>query len=176
MEYITLIFIAPKQDIVVDSLIALSAKHNCRVQESRLSLIGEDFSGVMRIAGNWSDIAKLEKTLAKVKSDAVFLLESRRSVADTPSETAFLPYLVQVVALDTPPLVNEISYFFSAQNIKIIDLQTDPFQTSHSNTMMLTLSMRINIPADINIADLRERFMVLCDELNVDGIMEPEKR
>lgn len=176
MEHLTLTFTAPEQDIVIDSIIALTSKHNCHIQESRACLLGPDFSGIMRIAGNWNDIAKLEKALTDLTSSAEMLLALKRSNSDTPPETPFLPYLVQVIALDTPNLVNEVSYFFSGQKIQIIDLQTDPFQTSHSNTAMLTLSMRINIPADINIADLRERFMVLCDELNVDGIMEPEKR
>lgn len=177
MEYITLTLIAPEQDIVINKVIALLSKYNCHMQESRCCFLGTDFSGVIRIAGNWSDIAKLEKALSTLSTTSKeMLLIFKRGGADDPSTSPLLPYLVQVVGLDTPPLVNEITYFFAHQSIQIIDLQTDPFQTSHSNTTMITVSMRINIPANINISDLRERFMVLCDELNIDGILEPEKR
>lgn len=177
MEYLTLTFITNHQDVVTNDLIALIAKHNCRMQESRLSLLGSDISGIMRIVGNWNDISRLEEGLTALKSDTSIglLLEFKRSDALN-TNAQFLPYLVQVIALDTATLVNEISYFFVAQNIQIIDLQTEPFQTTHSKTTMIALSMRINIPAEINIADLRERFMMLCDELNVDGVIEPEKR
>jgi glycine cleavage system transcriptional repressor len=177
MEYITLTLIASEQNIVVDQVIALLSKHNCRIQESRCCFLGTDFSGLMRVAGNWSDIAKLEKALHILQSTPnEMLLTFKRGSADDPSTSPLLPYLVQVIGLDTSPLVNEITYFFTKQSIHLIDLQTDPFQTSHSNTTMITVSMRINIPAEINIADLRERFMVLCDDINVDGILEPEKR
>ncbi|MDF3055620.1 MAG: gcvR [Gammaproteobacteria bacterium] len=177
MEYLTLTLIASEQDIVINEVIALSSKHNCRIQESRSCFLGADFSSLMRIAGNWSDIAKLEKALGVLASTSENLsLIFKRSSADNPSDSPLLPYLVQAIGLDTPPLVNEVAYFFANQSIQIIDLQTDPFQTSHSNTNMTTISMRVNVPASISIADLRERFMVLCDELNIDGILEPEKR
>lgn len=177
MEYLTLTFIAPGQDVIIDQLIAFSAKHNCRIQESRVSFLGIDFVGFIWIAGNWKDIAKLEKALSTLTIENVSLTVKRGGAqgpaADAPPN---LPYLVQVVGLDTANLVNEVVYFFSVQHIQIIDLQTDPFQTNHSNANMLSISMRLNVPADISISDLRERFMGLCDELNVDGMIEPEKR
>ena len=87
-----------------------------------------------------------------------------------------LPYLIQVIALDNPGLIYDISSFFLKQNILINDIQTNPYVSHHSDTQMVSLLMSVSIPADINLSDVRERFMLLCDELNVDGILEPEKR
>jgi glycine cleavage system transcriptional repressor len=178
MEYLTISFIAKNQNTVINQLIYLTAKNNCHIEESRFALLGNDFAGIMRASGNWDAIAKLETAIAnltdkKDKSDIVLELKRNESFK---AGGDYLPYLAQVVALNTVGLVHEISEFFTNQSIQIIDLQTDPFKASHSNTAMMTLSTRINIPPNINIADLRERFMMLCDELNVDGIMEPEKR
>ncbi len=175
MEYLTLTFVASDPSSAIQNLIYLAAKHQCHIEESRMATLGNDFAGVLRIAGNWNNIAKMETALKDTSNDTSLQVQFKRS---QPLKLAgnFLPYLSQVVALDTPGLVYEISHFFSNQNIYILDLQTEPFQTSNSDTMMLTLSLRINIPAESNISDLRERFMILCDELNVDGIIEPEKR
>ncbi len=175
MEHLNITFSAPNQQSVIKQLIYLVAKNQCHIEESRLALLGEQFSGLLRIAGNWNSIAKLEAALGNIPPEDAIQLEVRRS-EPVQFEGKFLPYLAQVIALDTPSLVYEITHFFVDQNIQIIDLQTDPFRTSHSETMMITLSMRINVPVSINIADLREQFMILCDELNVDGILEPEKR
>ena len=72
-------------------------------------------------------------------------------------------------------LIQDITIFFNAQAIQIIDLQTDGFKSVYSDTKLLNLFMRIHIPTTLNIADVRERFMLLCEDLNVDGILEPEK-
>jgi glycine cleavage system transcriptional repressor len=175
MEHLNLTFTAPNQQFVIRQLIYLVAKHQCHIEESRMVFLGHDFAGLLRIAGNWSAIAKLEAALTNLPGEEGCQIQLKRSDA-VKFEGKFLPYLAQVVALDTPSLVYEITHFFSNQNVQIIDLQTDPFKTTHSETMMITLSMRINIPTNVNIADLREQFMILCDEINVDGILEPEKR
>lgn len=175
MEYLNIAFISADQYSVINDLIQLTAKHHCHVEESRITVLGSDFAGILRVGGNWNAIAKIEAALTKLKNKATFLLEVKR--CDPWKLTGdHLPYLAQVVGLNTPGLIPAIARFYSDQQIQLIDLQTDPFKTSHSETTMITLSMRINIPAEINIADLRERFMILCDELNIDGIIEPEKR
>ncbi|HVV68948.1 MAG TPA: ACT domain-containing protein [Gammaproteobacteria bacterium] len=175
MEHLNITFSAPNQQLVIKQLVYLIAKNQCHIEESRFAFLGGEFAGVLRIAGNWNSIAKLEAALNNISPEHLIKIEVKRSET-AKIEGKFLPYMAQVIALDTPSLVYEITHFFSDQSIQIIDLQTDPFKTNHANTMMLTLSMRINVPAHINIADLREQFMVLCDELNVDGILEPEKR
>ncbi len=175
MEYLNIAFIAPNQQVVVDDLIQIISKNNCHLEESRLSVLGDNFAGILRIAGNWNGIAKTEEAIASLKNQGTVLLEVKRS-EPLHLEGEYLPYMTQVVGLDTPGMVFSITQFFAQQQIQLIDVQIDPFQTSHSDTSMITVSLRIGIPADINIADLRERFMILCDELNIDGIMEPEKR
>ena len=39
----------------------------------------------------------------------------------------------------------------------------------------ITLHMSLAIPASTHIATLREDFMILCDELNLDAVLEPIK-
>src|SRR5690606_34003637 len=87
-----------------------------------------------------------------------------------------LPYLVQVIGLDSPGLIYEVMHFFVTQDIVVNDLQSNPFTANYTKTTMMTIIISINIPAELSITDLRERFMILCDDLNVDGILEPEKR
>ena len=40
---------------------------------------------------------------------------------------------------------------------------------------MVSLHMSLAIPASTHIATLREDFMILCDELNLDAVLEPIK-
>ena len=40
---------------------------------------------------------------------------------------------------------------------------------------MFSVRMNIGIPADIQIAVLRDEFMDFCDSLNIDAVLEPFK-
>lgn len=175
MEHITIAFIARNQNTAIEQLVHLTAKTQCYIEESRFTILGSEFAGILQVAGNWNAIAKFETALTNIKNDQTLTIDHKRTKIIR-LEGDFLPYMAQVVALDTPDLVYEITSFFNAQDIHIIDLQTDPFKTAHTDTTMLTLSLRLNVPAQLSISDLRERFMILCDDLNVDGIVEPEKR
>lgn len=177
MEHLTLSFIAEDYKIAISEILFAAYKHKCHVQESRLTTLGMNFFGIMHLSGNWSHIAKLEQALSAYTqgSNPALNIQIKRNKS-LKLTGDFLPYIAQVIALDTPGLVYQIAHFFSQQDIYIIDLQSDPFKTSHTETMMLTMVLRLNIPAATNISNLRENFMILCDELNIDGIIEPEKR
>lgn len=175
MEHLTITYIAANAAAMVNDVLYLAAKHQCHIEESRMTMTGSDVAGVMRFTGQWHNIATLEEALTALQREQTLPLQFKRTQPLTLTGD-FLPYMAQVIALDTPGLIYEISAFFTTQHIHIIDLQTDPFKTMHSETMMLTAGLRLNIPAQINISELRERFMVLCEELNIDGILEPEKR
>ncbi len=40
---------------------------------------------------------------------------------------------------------------------------------------MFSVQMMVHVPAKVNIAALREEFMDVCDQLNLDAILEPVK-
>ncbi len=80
-----------------------------------------------------------------------------------------IPYSVEVAAIDHPGIVNNISRFFSSRNINIVNLQTERYAAPHTGSPMFALHMTIGISADTNIAQLRDAFMQVCDELNLDA-------
>lgn len=174
MENLTLTFLAPNAKVLADELVYLAAKNECYIEESRLMALGGELGGMMHIAGSWNAIAKMEDALLVLEKKPELWLKFKRSVPLT-LESDHLPYLIQIMGINKPTVINEVLHFFIEQQIQLTDLQTDSFKTQYAETKMLTLVMRIQIPASINIADLRERFMLLCEELNIDGILEPEK-
>ncbi len=111
------------------------------------------------------------KELAQKLGLAITLRRTNRPA----SQVSLVPYDVHVVSLDNPGIVCEIADFFSSQAINIISLATDTYAAPHTGAPMVRLFMTISIPKDIHIADLREQFLLFCDDLNLDAIMEPAK-
>lgn len=151
----------------------LAAKQECQILMSRMDTIGKDCAITLHIQGNWSAIAKLESAIQGLSRSLNIEMIYKR--LQTEKDTRhLLPYTVQISSLDQPELVYEISEFFATQEIYISDCRTFTYMRNH--TPLFSLDMSVYIPAEINVADIREQFLLFCDELNLDGVLEPERK
>ena len=86
-----------------------------------------------------------------------------------------MPYAVDVIALDQQGIVYHLADFFSSRDIEIADVATRRYAAAHTGAPMFAVQMAVNIPARLNLAQLREEFLELGDRLNLDAILEPVK-
>ncbi len=146
----------------------------CSILESRIMVLGKECSAILMVHGNWNTLAKLETQLAKLEQSLNLTIASKRT-EDNNDKGDALPYGIEVVAMDQPGIVHSLADFFSSRRVNIEDLATHSYQATHTNTLMFSVNVTISIPANMPIALFREEFMDLCDELNLDAIMEPVK-
>ena len=144
------------------------------IVESHMTAMGSEFAMLVLVSGNWHSIAKLEGELPKLGEKLKITVEIHRTENRSTSDD-LLPYAIDVICLDQPGIVANLSSFFSTREIEISEFNTTSYAAAHTGTPMFSVQMVINIPATTQIAELREEFMEFCDELNVDAIMEPHK-
>ena len=89
------------------------------------------------------------------------------------SQPDLLSYHIEVLSIDHSGIIHRLADFFSNRKINIENLTTDTYHAAHTGTPMFSLHMTVNIPGDYSLAQLREQFLDFCDDLNLDGIMEP---
>lgn len=159
---------------LVASLTDAITQHQCSICESRMSLLGGEFAIIMLIEGQWNNIAKLEQTLPSLQESLNLTLQVKHTEFRSNSEKA-IPYLIEVLALDNPGIVHQVTEFFCNRKINIHDLQTESFNAAHTGTKMFALTMTIEIPIEMHIPGLREDFLEFSDELNLDSMIEPFK-
>ena len=145
------------------------------IKESRMTAMGTDFGVLLLVAGNWHTISRLERDLAKFGSGDGIEMQFRRTESRRMGKE-LLPYAVDVVGLDQPGIVHNLSRFFSSRNVEIGEVASRTYPAAHTGAPMFSVQMYINIPSVVHIAGLREEFMEFCDQLNVDAIMEPVKQ
>lgn len=159
---------------IVEEMSRVILDSGCNIEDSRMTVLGGEFAVLMLVSGNWNAIAKLEGMMPSLQDKLDLTVISKRTKPRA-TEGNLLPYAVEVVTMDHPGIVHEIANFFSTRNINIEDLYTDSYRAAHTGTPMFSLSMRVNIPAEISISGLREEFMDFCDEMNLDAVIEPVK-
>lgn len=174
MEYLLITAIAPNKPIIISELAMLAAKNECNIENTRITAMGSEIAIVLMVSGNWNTIAKLEANLAALEKEyGTPIVVKRTKLYIAPED--LLPYVLEIVGLDQPGIVYQITNFLVQQNIHMRDVATETYTTNFTGTAMCSLSIRLGVPADLSIADFREQLALLCDDLNLDGILEPQR-
>ncbi len=146
----------------------------CNITDSRMTVLGGEFAVIMLLGGTWDAIVKLENSLPRLEKKLDLIIVSKRTENRSITKNQ-LSYIVEVVSMDHPGIVHDIAKFMSDYQINIEDLSTSSYAAPHTGTQMFSMNMTISIPADLSIAKLRNEFMDMCDDLNLDAVMGPLK-
>ncbi len=144
------------------------------IEESRMTVLGNEFAMLLLISGNWHTLAKLESELDKLSRNHALTVTVRKT-GERHDKKDCIPYGVDVVALDQPGIVFNLANFFTSRNIDIAEIATRRYAAAHTGAPMFSAQMTVNVPATVHLAQLRDEFLELCDQLNLDSILEPVK-
>jgi len=144
------------------------------IEESRMAALGAEFAVLLLISGNWHTLTKLEKALEDL-TEKDGLTITIKNTGERGDQDNCIPYGVDVVCLDQPGIVFHLSEFFAARDIEIADLATRRYAAAHTGAPMFSVQMTVNVPGTAPIAQLRDEFLDLCEQLNLDSILEPVK-
>ena len=144
------------------------------IEESRMTSLGAEFAVLMLISGNWHTPAKLEKALDTLGKTHNLIINIKKTGARDDQDDC-IPYGVDVICLDQPGIVFHLSEFFASRGIEICDLATRRYAAPHTGAPMFSVQMTISIPSSLQISRLRDEFHDLCEQLNLDSILEPVK-
>ena len=144
------------------------------IEESRMTTLGSEFAMLMLVSGNWHTLGKLERELEKLGDNSNLTFAIRKTDERTAKEDR-MPYAVDVVSLDHEGIVFGLANFFASHDVEIADVATRRYSAAHTGAAMFAVQMAVNIPSSVQIAQLRDEFLELCDRLNLDAILEPVK-
>ena len=139
-----------------------------------MTTLGSEFAMLMLVSGNWHTLTKLERDLEKL-GEGDNLTFAIRKTAERETKVDRMPYAVDVVSLDQEGIVFGLANFFASHDIEIADVATRSYAAAHTGAPMFAVQMAVNIPSAVQIAQLRDEFLELCDRLNLDAILEPVK-
>lgn len=157
---------------LVDRLSEWVLENDCNIEDSRMVVLGGEFAVLLLISGNWNIIAKLEDQAASMQDKLGMQITVKRTESKSRPGN-YLPYAVDVIALDHPGIVHNLASFFSHRQINIQDLSTASYAAAHTGTPMFSVHMLLDVPGDTHIASLRDDFQSFCDQLNLDASIEP---
>lgn len=172
ISYLVIAALGQDRAGLVNELSAAILEAGCNVEDSRMTVLGGEFSLLMLLSGAWNAIAKIENQISTLQNRLGLIITIRRT-EPRHSTGDLLPYHVEVISLDHPGIVYQLANFFSTRGINIEEMTTNTYAAAHTGTPMFSLNMNVAVPADTHIGRLREEFLDFCDTLNLDAVIEP---
>ena len=144
------------------------------ISDSRMTVLGGEFAMMLLVTGSQECIDNIISKLEETGDKLNLTLIAKETQAQA-SKQKRLPYLINVVSMDNPGIVHNISDFLSSRNLNIEEIETKNYPAAHTGTSMFSLDMVISIPADSSVKTLRDEFITFCDDLNLDASLESKR-
>jgi len=170
-NYLIISALGANRPNILSELSGACLQCGCNLLNSKVTVLGQELSLTLFVAGNWGAIAKMEALLPSLEQRLVLNLHTRRTQVPI-FNSPMMIYIIQIIAIDKSGILNGLSDFLLKQGIPIEELSGHTYSTS-TDTRMVSLSLKINVPDTVHLATLREQFMMYCDDNNLDGFMEP---
>ncbi len=159
---------------IVNDLSRVILDNSGNIIDSRMSILGGEFAVILLVAVSDPLTTRLEDELQRLGQAKNLTISHRRTRSQDAAPNR-IPYHIEVVAIDHPGIVYQITSYLTNHNINIQDLVTRRYAAPHTGTTMFSIDMRVAIPGDLAIKHFRQEFTNYCDELNLDMILEAIK-
>ncbi|MBI5448198.1 MAG: hypothetical protein HY939_05670 [Gammaproteobacteria bacterium] len=174
MKYLAFAVISKPQTKLVYDLSKFIQAAGCNILEMRWVTLGKEGVGSYLLSGNWNAIAKLEVGFPHFERKHEITIIPRR-VELTEPHADRLPYTVYVTSQDRAGIFEDVMGFLTSEDAEIIEVNAYTYVGRFTKAPMASLTIALSLPASLLISDFRERFIVFCDELNLDATLEPDK-
>jgi len=150
---------------IVDSVSEVVAAHDGNWLESRMAHLAGKFAGVLRVEVADERAAALELALGRLESSGLRVVVERSVPVEAPRLRAME---IDLVGLDRPGLVHEISTLLAANRINVEELATDRSAAAHSGDLMFHAHIRVMAPEQVDVSAVRQGLERLAGDLMVE--------
>lgn len=162
---LVLTLIGPDRPGIVDSVSEVVAAHGGNWLESRMAHLAGKFAGVLRVEVAEERAAALEAALGRLQGSDLRIVVERGVPVPTPHQRDME---IELIGLDRPGLVHEISTLLASHRINVEELDTDRPVAAHSGDSMFHAHVRVVIPDNVDVAAVRQGLERLAGDLMVE--------
>jgi glycine cleavage system regulatory protein len=151
---------------LVEAVAAVVSDHGGNWLEGRMAHLAGKFAGVLRVEVAPERASELSSALGRLHDRGLrVVVESGAATGDAESSRAME---VELLGLDRPGLVREISRLLAARRVNVEELATDVYSAPMSGDSMFRARARVNVPGDLDAHELRESLERLAGDLMVE--------
>jgi len=151
---------------LVESVAGLVAEHRGNWLESRMSRLGGQFAGILRVQVPSESEPALVAGLKKLESRGLTVVVH----PDQPQAPAgpARQSVLEIVGQDRPGIVREISHALAGFGVNVEELQTECASAAMSGETLFKARARLSLPESCDAAQIREKLERIAADLIVE--------
>ncbi len=160
--------VGPDKPGLVEALSGILTGANFNIEDSRMAVLGGEFAMILLVSGPESVSALVPEMEAK----SGLTIHSRETVEKKGSMMG-VPYLVYGYAMDHPGIVHALAREVASFGANIEEMETSTSPAPVTGTPLFDVRMRISLPPDVLVSNVRIRLAEIGEEQNIDVTVEP---
>ena len=153
---------------IVNTITRHVSSCGCNIEDSRLAMLGEEFTFIMLLSGTWNAITLIESTLPLKGAELDLLIVMKRTTA-RPRPALPSTVWVQVEVPDSPHLIERFTALFDNHQMNIAELVSRTQTSGDQRLPVLFIQITAHSPASQDASNIEQAFKALCTELNAQG-------
>ena len=166
MTDLVLTLIGPDRPGLVEAVAEVVAAHGGNWLEIRMAHLAGKFAGILRIEVSADKAAALQAALATLDARGLKVVGEPAGGADVATSGRTLD--LELVGLDRPGIVREISQLLANSGANVEELSTDRTSAPMSGEMLFQAKARVRLPSNADLAHLRTALERLASDLMIE--------
>lgn len=137
--------------------------------DARMASLSGQFAGMLLVAIAPEKADALVKSMRQLETEGLRLIIER---SDEQTAVAGRSLRLELVGLDRPGIIRDISHVLASQNVNIAELESERVSGSFSGESMFKAKARLTLPDGLLVEELRRSLEALAHELMVDLALE----
>lgn len=153
---------------IVNTITRHVSRCGCNIDDSRLALLGNEFTFIMLLSGSWNAIGLIESTLPIKGAELELLIIMKRTEVEAhpprPETTR-----IEVEVADSPSIIERFTDLMDTHGMNIAELvsRTQPSRPGAAAT--LYIQMTAHSTDQRQRPEFEQAFQQLCTELQAQG-------
>ena len=157
--------IGPDHPGIVDAVSKVVAANGGNWLESRMAHLAGKFAGVLCVEVADEQASALERAIGQLSASGLHVMVERSAPSDVASRQNIE---IELLGLDRPGLVHEVSELLVTHRINVEDLSTDRPAAAMSGSRMFHAHLRAAVPDGVNMTELHHGLERLAADLMVE--------
>lgn len=166
MAHLVLTLIGPDRPGLVEAVADTIASHGGNWLESRMAHLAGKFAGVLRAEVPDDRRAAVGQALERLGTRGLRIVVEAGVPAPEPGSSRAMQ--LELVGLDRPGIVREVSQLLAQHGVNVEELTTDRSSAPMSGEMLFRARARVTIPASADVARLRAGLERVANDLMVE--------
>jgi glycine cleavage system transcriptional repressor len=164
--------VGPDRVGLVEKIAEFIARRDCNIEDSKMAVFCGEFALIVLITGAAGKLMKVASDYRQIEAETGLTISIKTAAARS-APGPFLPYRLTASCMDHPGIVYQISAILSSLGINIESMETETYAAPVSGTPIFRLDAELAVPTRTNLNALRERFLEMQREENIDIDLAP---